>query len=257
VPPRPVTVPPAQALAANPAVFHPLVVNSIAARGALVAAAEAPPPRAPSAVHIAAAPARPILQAAAPLAAIQAAVPAASPTLQVSMAAVSAVGDSPGSPRRDFAPVTIRSDVMALHVQELGQRSTPQTVTSKNFKLSFDYCLVEAERTWLSGTFLTARNWYVPHTKAGEIASGTGAGGGSFEVLPVAALVVQNLVIEADWSHDDTVILQSSVNFGPFSLVGRTIDQAKNTLSCKGMQVVAWVFEPMPRLPYNSDPTMS
>jgi hypothetical protein len=69
-------------------------------------------------------------------------------------------------------------------------------------------------------------------------------GRGSFEVLPVAAIVVQNLVIEADWSHDDTVTLQSSVNFGPFSLVGRTIDQAKNTLSCPGMQIVAWVFEP-------------
>jgi len=88
----------------------------------------------------------------------------------------------------------------------------------------------------------------VPHTKAGEIASVAGAGGGSFEVLPVAAIVVQNLFIEADWSHDDTVTLQSSVNFGPFSLVGRTIDQAKNTLSCPGMQIVAWVFEPMPRL---------
>ena len=146
---------------------------------------------------------------------------------------------------------------MALHVQELGQQSTPQTVTSKNFKLSFDYCLVEAKREWMSGSFLTARNWYVPHTKAGEIASGTGESGGSFEVLPVAAIVVQNLVIEADWSHDDTVTLQSSVNFGPFSLVGRTIDQARNTLSCPGMQIVAWVFEPMPRLPPNSDPTMT
>jgi hypothetical protein len=131
----------------------------------------------------------------------------------------------------------------------MSRSSTPQTITSKSIKLSFDYCLVEAQREWLSGSFVTARNWYVPHTKADEIASGTGAGSGSFEVLPVAAIVVQNLVIEADWPHDHTVILQNSVNFGPLSLVGRTIDQANNALSCKGMQIVSWVFEPMPRLP--------
>lgn len=260
VPPRPVAVPPAQALAAHPALFRPLVLNSIAARGDLVAGAGAQPPATPTAAHIAAAPGHPMLLAAAPLAALQvAAAPTPSPAPHVALAPVAAVAHlSPMSPALQphvSTPVIIRSDVMALHVQELGQRSTPQTVTSKNFKLSFDYCLVEANRAWLSGTFLTARNWYVPHTKAGEIASGTGAAGGSFEVLPVAALAVQNLVIEADWSHDDTVTLQSDVNFGPFSLVGRDIDQAKNTLSCKGMQIVAWVFEPMPRLPPNDPPT--
>jgi hypothetical protein len=75
----------------------------------------------------------------------------------------------------------------------MSRSSTPQTITSKSIKLSFDYCLVEAQREWLSGSFVTARYWYVPHTKADEIASGTGAGSGSFEVLPVAAIVVRTL----------------------------------------------------------------
>jgi len=212
VPPRPVAVPPAMAVAAHPVVFRPLVANAIAARAALGTGAGAPPPR--------------------------------QPAMFIANTLVA-------------KPVIFRSDVMALHIQELRERSTPQAVTSKNFKLSFDYCLVEANRDWLSGSFLIARNWYVPHTKAGEISTGSGTGGGLFEVVPVAAIVAQNLVIDADWSHDDTVTLQSIVNFGPFSLVGRTIDQVKNTLSCKGMQIVAWVFEPMPKLPPNSDPAMT
>jgi hypothetical protein len=146
---------------------------------------------------------------------------------------------------------------MALHIQELSQRSAPQVVTSKSLKLSFDYCLVMARRPWISTAFLTARNWYVPHTRAGEFASGTGAGRGPFEVMPMAALVVKNLVIEADWSKDDSATLNSFVTFGPFSLVGRTIDSVTNTLRGNGMQIVGWVFEPMPRLPPNNDPAMT
>jgi hypothetical protein len=238
VPPRPIAVPAAQAVAAHPVVFRPLVTSAIASRAALSTVAGAASPPQPTTFHVANAPNRMVLQMAAPVA-LHAPPASASPALAVA------------------THVTIRADVMALHVQELGQCSTPQAITSKNFKLSFDYCLVQASRDWLSGSFLIQRNWYLPHTKAGEIASGTGTGSGSFEVLPVAAIVAQNLVIEADWSHDDTATLQSIVNFGPFSLVGRTIDQTKNTLSCQGMQIVAWVFEPMPCLPPNGDPTMT
>jgi hypothetical protein len=186
-------------------------------------------------------------------------VPAASGEVLVAPGApaVPVASTSLGLLLRDlyFVPTAARSDTIALRVQELSRRSTPQTVTSTNFKLAFDYCLVQAQRPWLSGGFLKARNWYVPHTKAGEIASGTGLGTGSFEVLPVAAIVVQNLIIEADWSRDDIAILHSSVNLGPFSLIGRSIDEVKNTIVCKGMQIVGWVLEPMPFLPPNTDPT--
>jgi hypothetical protein len=241
VPPRPVAVPAAQALAANPAVFHPLVLNAIEARSTIVAAAGAPTPAPPTGGQTNTAPGPPMHLAAAPQ--------VARPPGVAAMASLSLA-------RSDFAPVNIRSDVMEFHVQELGQRSTPQTVTSEKFKLSFDYCLVEATCDWLDGGFLYARNWYVPHTKAGEIASGTGFGAGPFEVRAVAAIFVKNLLIEANWSQDDIAILQHSVSFGPFSLVGRTIDAVNFTLSCKGIQRIATVFQSMPRLPPCSDPTM-
>ncbi|HJS88088.1 MAG TPA: hypothetical protein VJ779_21760 [Acetobacteraceae bacterium] len=152
--------------------------------------------------------------------------------------------------------VMFRSDLMMLRVAELSQNSTPKAVTAKRLKLSFDYCLVRASRPWISTELLTTRNWYLPRTKAGEFASGTGTGGGAFEVMPVAALAVKNLVIEADFSSDETAVLDKLDRFGPFSLVGRTITASRDALQCKGMQIIGWVFEPMPRLPPNSDPAL-
>ena len=241
VPPRPVALPPAQVLAASPQMFHPLINNAIVARQALAVDHVGAPAALAPAVHAAIAPAMALhMQAAAPAASSMVHL-APAPAVQAPVASL----------------MVFRSDVMALHVQELAQRSTPQTVSSKNIKLSFDYCLVRADRMWMTGNaFLTARNWYVPHTKAGEISSGTGMGSGSFEVLPVAALVVRNLLLEADWSQDDTAVLHNSVKFGPFSLVGRTIAAETNAISCPGMQAVAWVFEPTPLLPPNGDPTL-
>lgn len=161
---------------------------------------------------------------------------------------------TPAGPVR-VQPVFLRSDIMALRMRELHQQSTPQSVTSNNLTISFEYCLVQAVRSWLAGTFLISKNWYVPHTKAGEIASGTGTGTGWLEVAPVAAIVVRKLLIEANWSKDDIAILQNAVNLGPFNLVGRDIEAVSNQLSCPGMQIIGWVLEPMPRLPPNDDPT--
>lgn len=159
-------------------------------------------------------------------------------------------------PSRAVAATFMRSDAMLLHAAELSRRSAPQAVTARNLKLSFDYCLVRATRPWLSTGLLESRNWYVPHTRAGEFASGTGIGGGAFEVMPMAALVVKSLVIEGGWSSDDAAILSKADKFGPFSLTGRTLEAEKNTLRCEGMQVVGWVFEPMPQLPPNGDPAL-
>jgi hypothetical protein len=152
------------------------------------------------------------------------------------------------------APEEVRPEVLAVHAQELAATSTVQQVTSSNLELSFDYCLVNIGRPWLSSSFLALKGWYLQGTKAGELASGTGTTEAPMEVIPRAAIVVRNLSIKADWSNTDATSLQSFVKLGPFSLIGRTIDTATNTLHCAGMQIVAWVCEPMPFLPPASDP---
>ncbi len=149
----------------------------------------------------------------------------------------------------------VKAHVMNRKLLELRKRSEPQAVTSRSLKLSFQYCLVTARRPWLSGAFLTARNWYIPRFRAGEIASGTGKGDGIFEVMPTAALCIRNLTIEAEWSAEEKVNLPNFSKLGPFSLVGKTF--GGNSLHCPGMQVVGWIFEPMPLLPQNSDPSLA
>jgi hypothetical protein len=62
--------------------------------------------------------------------------------------------------------------------------------------------------------------------------------------------------IEADWSNDETAVLGKLDKLGPFSLVGRSISAEKNVLRCEGMQIVGWVFEPMPLLPPAGDPAI-
>jgi hypothetical protein len=153
-------------------------------------------------------------------------------------------------------PVIERADMLQLRLQELRERSQPQSVTSRSLTLSFQYCLVTARRLWLSGAFLNARNWYVPGRHAGEIASGTGTGDGSLEVIPTAALCVRNLTIKAEWSAEETAALANFVKLGPFSLVGREIHAESNTMTCPVTQIIGWVMEPLPRLPPNSDPAL-
>lgn len=232
VPPLQIVLPPAQ-LATHPVAIRSMLADSMVTRSTRFVAA---PPSAARAVE-----------------------EAAHPVMTSTMMARPMIMTRPNPatlPAHVVSATFVRSDVMMLHVAELSQQSVPQAVTAKKLKLSFDYCLVRATRPWLSTGLLASRNWYVPHTKAGEFASGTGIGSGSFEVMPTAALVVKKLVIEADWSSDETAVLEKLDKFGPFSLVGRSVSTEKNSLRCDGMQIVGWVFEPMPCLPPTSDPAL-
>ncbi len=179
---------------------------------------------------------------------------AAAPGLRVTAPAPHAVAAAPPP------QASVRPDTLALHVQELSLRASPQSVTSQGLTLSFEYCLVSASRPWMS-PLLAWRTWFVPGMRAGEIASGAGMGPGVLEAIPVAAIVVRNLTIEAQWSEQDASALDSAVTLGPFSLVGRTIKQASgqsgSTMTCEGMQIVAWVMQPLPKLPPCDDPALA
>jgi hypothetical protein len=141
-------------------------------------------------------------------------------------------------------------------LQDVREQSRLQAVTSSSMELSFRYCLVTARRPWGSGAFLTARKWNIPRMRAGEIASGTGLGKGSFGVMPTAARCVRDLTINAAWSAEKRSVLPAMTKFGPFSLVGGQFDAGATSLTCAGIQVIGWVMEPMPMLPPNGDPDL-
>jgi hypothetical protein len=150
----------------------------------------------------------------------------------------------------------VQSRVLLQQLQTVREQSQPQAVTSSSMELSFRYCLVTARRPWVSSAFLTARNWFIPRMRAGEIASGTGLGEGSFEVMPTAALCVRDLRITAAWSAEERSVLPAMTKFGPFSLIGSELEANATSLVCPGIQVIGWVMEPMPMLPPNSDPAL-
>src|SRR5205814_1133625 len=104
------------------------------------------------------------------------------------------------------ALILVRPEMQAFITRELVKEATPQNVTSKSLSLSFDYCLVTVTRPWLSPALLSLREWFLAAHKEGELASGLGSEtASSFEVIPMAALVVKNLEIKADWSHEERV----------------------------------------------------
>ena len=58
----------------------------------------------------------------------------------------------------------------------------------------------------------------------------------------------------ASWSESDTQHAQNAIALGPFALAEGKFENS--TLSCDGMQAIAWIFGPLPRLPANPDPTL-
>ena len=150
----------------------------------------------------------------------------------------------------------IRPQILALQAQDLAAASAKQEVTASELLLSFEYCLVHAARPWMSTPVLNMKTWFMPATRAGEMASGSGTAKTPFEVIPMAALVVRNLTITAKWSEQELVSLRGFTNLGPFSLIGRTIDASAGSLVCPGMQVIGWICEPMMKLPPAADPAL-
>lgn len=133
------------------------------------------------------------------------------------------------------------------------KHTTVQQVTSSTIHLSFSYCLVTIERDWLSQAFLTLPNWYVQGYRSGAFSNGTlQNNAGVFPVLPIACLVVKDVQLSAQWTQDDLSSIQQAASFGPFSLVGRTVDSTSITLTISGMQVIGWISQIMPLLPPRS-----
>jgi len=128
-----------------------------------------------------------------------------------------------------------------------------QPTTSKDFKLSFQYCVANISRPWLSGEFLTAANWYVPGLPAGGLARGIYQRGAQrFAFLPTKLVIVKNLTLKAKWSEHDRACARNSASLGPFSLINAQFES--DTLTAPGMQIIAWFCQVVQTLPALADP---
>jgi len=149
-------------------------------------------------------------------------------------------------------PILLKNVVLSDLVLQL----PTQHVSSSNFNLSFDYCLVDISRSWISGDFLSAAQWYLPNVQSGSLAGGTYENKAKlFAFLPAKLIVIKNLRISAQWSDEDRTYIQNAVSLGPFSLIEMQFQS--NALTSPGMQIIGWLCQVMPVLPPMDDPTLS
>ncbi len=148
--------------------------------------------------------------------------------------------------------------------------SSPAPVLQPSLEITFDYCIVQLHRPWLSGDFLASPGWYLTGAHAGDYATGptppaaspTGDSGSSpaapapapFSWLPVACIAIKNLVISTAGSAMDPSVAASATAFGPFAL--RTTAGSTNSLTNPGIQIVAWICAAQPQLPPATDPAL-
>ena len=59
-------------------------------------------------------------------------------------------------------------DKKVLLRRYLGEQLIPAPVSSTNFSISFQYCLVNITRSWFKNALLNLRTWYMVGTRQGE-----------------------------------------------------------------------------------------
>ena len=165
-------------------------------------------------------------------------------------------------------------DIRPLPVVVANPTPALQPVLKPEFTMSFQYCIVQLNRPWLSGDFLATPGWYVPSVHQGDYASGpaaisnapassSGASGsapasaspayGPFSFLPVALIAIKNLAMNAA-AIEDSSSKGPVTAFGPFSLAQAT--GSSNALFAPGIQIIGWVCDVQPQLPPDTDPAL-
>ncbi len=134
-----------------------------------------------------------------------------------------------------------------VNSQILAQSQT-ETIKSSQISVSFDYCWVNIDRRWFYNPYLQTHNWYIPGFQTGESTAK------AFPAVPIAVLLVRNLRIQSNWQTQELQSVQSSMALGPFSLVGRSIEQGTGAIVQSGIQVMAWACQVMPTLPPSPSP---
>ena len=138
----------------------------------------------------------------------------------------------------------------------LSEQLTPVPISNATdgFSISFKYCMVNLTRSWLKLALLNTKNWYLYGTQSGDYSQGRlDNNPGMFPMLPTAFIAIRDLVIKANWSQTDLQAVKQAKFLGPFDIGNGTINQ--NTITAKGLQIVAWQSRLTPILPPLSSPS--
>jgi len=125
-----------------------------------------------------------------------------------------------------------------------------QPATTNNISVSFDYCVVNISRPWYRQGFVNDTSWFIPNKTKGELTAPVDHGA-NLILLPVGAVAIKNLRIQAQWPAADIESSQEATEFGPFKVDSGIVN---NTLSHEGIQIIGWLLERMPSLRPNDPP---
>ncbi|UCS95631.1 hypothetical protein KZP23_11730 [Echinicola marina] len=139
---------------------------------------------------------------------------------------------------------------------------------TKNLKVSFKFCRIMIDRPWYNNLLYSMKGWNLGEQYGpGELSNGTRVQelNMPFPLLPTSFIAVRDLKISADFSHEDSSLIESklstsaSFGWGPFSISGSyatgSTDKKFNskfdgsTISNDGLQIIGWVNNIVPFAP--------
>jgi len=148
--------------------------------------------------------------------------------------------------QRRFATLDVDKRILAAGVLATTQPTQPAATNSVS--ITFEYCVVKIQRPWFSDALMNDTSWCVPTTARGALTTADPSGA-TLALLPIAAVAIKNLTIEANWAAADIAAAKEATDFGPFKVGG---DIVNNRLSHEGVQIVGWLVQRMPALPPNA-----
>ncbi|WP_215222949.1 hypothetical protein [Echinicola shivajiensis] len=139
---------------------------------------------------------------------------------------------------------------------------------TSNLKVSFKFCRIMIDRPWYNNLLYSMKGWNLGEAyEPGGLSNGTRNQdlNTPFPLLPTSFIAVRDLKISADFSQEDSSLIESklstsaSFGWGPFSISGSystgNTDKKFNsrfdgsTISNDGLQIIGWVNNIVPFAP--------
>jgi hypothetical protein len=196
---------------------------------------------------------------AAPAATASPTPAAAAPKAMMAKLAVASIASA--SALRANVKESVRADVPLRVFRPdvtIATAPPPQPVGVKPaaLEMSFEACVITLTRPWIFWPWIDSRGWYVPGYRSGQLC----LEGQPLHRVPVSTILVRNLTLSARGASND--VLKDAVAFGPFQFVDRQVEVKPNgsmfdvSVACPGVQLIAWVTQPLSGLPPKTDPTV-
>jgi hypothetical protein len=137
----------------------------------------------------------------------------------------------------------------------------PPPVKTLLTRLTLDHMLVMIDRSpWWRNDIVEDPAWYVAGLARGAWI-GVPPSADTAYALPVALLLVQNLILSGSWSSDETTALTApGMMLGPFGLGGARVSSTSDgsiSISVPGMHLAGVFCQPLPVLPPSDPPAGS